>query len=86
MNEPKRSVLQLDSQLLADAEAAGIDAQVVAARAIRRALEVRDRERIKAEIAQDIAACDAYVAQHGSFAEMMRRFYAQREEDGPASI
>ncbi len=73
MNAPKRTVLRLD-------------AQVVAARAIRRALNALDREKIKAEIAQDIAACDAFVAQHGSFAEMMREFYAQREEDGPASV
>lgn len=86
MNAPKHAALQVEADLVAQAEAAGIDAGAIATRAIRRALDVKDRDRIRAEIRQDIAACDAYSAQHGSFAEMMREHYARGEQDDPASV
>jgi len=86
MNAPKHTGLQVEADLIAQAEAAGVDAGAIATRAIRRALDVKDRDRIRAEIRQDISACDTYVAEYGSFAEMMREHYARREQDGPASV
>jgi hypothetical protein len=34
-----------------------------------------------AEIRQDLEAANAYMAEHGSFAELVRRYYRDRAED-----
>lgn len=85
MNAPKPKMLELDAQLLADAEAAGIDAPTIAARAIRRALKERDRERIRREIGQEIEWYNAFVAEHGSFAEIIRAEFGE-EDDAPTAV
>ena len=36
---------------------------------------------LRAEIAADLAAADAYVARHGSFAEMAREHYSAADDD-----
>ena len=38
------------------------------------------REQLKAEILQDLEAANAYVAKHGSFADMVREHYAASAE------
>jgi hypothetical protein len=52
-------------------EIASDAAQVAAEEALAR----REAEQQKAEIRQDLEAVNAYMAKHGSFAEMVRRHY-----------
>jgi hypothetical protein len=47
----------------------------VAQVAAEEALAPREAEQVKAEIRQDLDAVNAYMAKHGSFAEMVRRHY-----------
>jgi post-segregation antitoxin (ccd killing protein) len=85
MNAPKRSSLAIDADLLARAEAAGLDAGALAARAIRRALDERERGRIREEIRRELEWYNAFVAEHGSFADIMREEFGG-EHDEPASV
>lgn len=63
---PKQTVgLDLNSDLYSKARAAGIDASRVAEEALIRALFVKQRERLRDEIRQDMEAVARYVAQHG---------------------
>jgi len=41
----------------------------------------RKVEQLRAEIAQDIAAIEAYEKEHGSFPEMVRQHYRSHSED-----
>jgi antitoxin CcdA len=75
----KRTVsLTLNSDLYAKAKAQGINASQVAEAALAAALAARLTEKVKAEIAQDLAAYDAYIEKHGSPAEMLRDYLADR--------
>lgn len=85
MNAPKRANLSMDADLLAEAQAAGIDARFLAARAIRRALDEKGREKLREEIRQEIEWCNAFVAKYGSFADMMRAEFGE-EDDRPAAV
>jgi antitoxin CcdA len=77
----KRTVsLTLNSDLYAKAKAQGIKASQVAEAALAAALAARLTEKVKAEIAQDLAAYDAYVEKHGSPAEMLRDYLADRDD------
>jgi len=42
---------------------------------------VRDAAQLEAEIRQDLEAANAYIAEHGSFAEMVRRHYGVGKKD-----
>lgn len=42
----------------------------------------RNAEKLKEEVRKDLAALDAYEAEHGSFAEMVRQHYQTRSDDG----
>ena len=65
VDAPKEAVsLALNADLYAKACAAGLDMAAVAEKALAAALI----ERIREEIRQDAAACDRFVAEHGSFA------------------
>ena len=86
MNAPKRASLAIDADLLARAEAAGIDAGFLAARAIRRALDAREKERIREEIRRELEWCNRFVEEHGSFAEMIREHYAEQEADETSAV
>ncbi len=41
----------------------------------------RKAELVKAEIRQDLEACDNYSAKHGSFVEMVRDHYRQIDDE-----
>jgi antitoxin CcdA len=77
----KRTVsLTLNSDLYAKAKAQGINASQVAEAALATALAARLTEKVKAEIAQDLAAYNAYIEKHGSPAEMLRDYLADRDD------
>jgi post-segregation antitoxin (ccd killing protein) len=80
-NAKKRTVsLTLNSDLYAKAKAEGINASQVAEEALAQALKARLSERLRAEINQDLAACNAYNEKHGSPAEMLREYLAERDD------
>jgi post-segregation antitoxin (ccd killing protein) len=77
----KRTVsLTLNSDLYAKAKAQGINASQVAETALAQALTSRLAETARAEIEQDLAAYDAYVEKHGSPADMLRDYLAERDD------
>ena len=77
----KRTVsLTLNSDLYAKAKAAGINASQVAEEALAQALNARLVEKVRAEIEKDLAACNAYIEKHGSPAEMLREYLAERDD------
>ena len=80
VDAPKQAVsLALNTDLHAKACAAGLDMAAIAEKALAAALI----ERIREEIRQDAAACDRFVAEHGSFAEMVQEHYAAIDENAP---
>ena len=77
----KRTVsLTLNSDLYAKAKAEGINASQVAEQALAQALKARLVEKLRSEINQDLAACNAYIEKHGSPAEMLREYLAERDD------
>ena len=78
---PKQTVsVTINSDLYAQAKDLGINTSQVAEEALSAELARLHRERIKAEILQDLQACNAFVAKYGSFADMVREHY-DREDD-----
>jgi antitoxin CcdA len=71
--------LTINSDLYAQAKGFGINASQVAEEALSAEVARRKAELVKAEIEQDLAACDEYSAKHGSFAEMVREHYRADE-------
>lgn len=77
----KRTVsLTLNEDLYAKAKAEGINASQVAEAALAEALATRLTEKARAEIEQDLAAYNEYVEKHGSPAEMLRGYLADRDD------
>jgi post-segregation antitoxin (ccd killing protein) len=77
----KRTVsLTLNGDLYAKAKAEGINASQVAEEALAQALKTRLSEKERAEINQDLAAYNAYVEKHGSPAQMLREYLAERDD------
>ncbi len=80
-NAKKRTVsLTLNSDLYAKAKAEGINASQVAEEALVQALKARLVEKVRAEIEKDMAAYNAYIDKHGSPAEMLRDYLAERDD------
>jgi post-segregation antitoxin (ccd killing protein) len=80
----KRTVsLTLNADLYAKAKGAGINLSKVAEEALAQALAQCLAEQARAEIVQDLQALNAFVAAHGSFAEMVREHYATVDGDAP---
>lgn len=78
----KRTVsLTINSDLYAQSEGFGINASQIMEDALAREVARRKTEQIKAEILADIAACNAYEAEHGSFCDMVREHYANESDD-----
>ena len=71
--------LTINGELYAQAKALEINTSQVAEQALASEVQRRLAEQIKSEIAQDLAACDAYEETHGSFAEMVREHYEADE-------
>ena len=77
----KRTVrLTLNADLYAKAKAHGINASQVAEAALAQALDTRSAAKVRAEITKDRAAYNAYVEKHGSPAEMLRNYLAERDD------
>ena len=72
--------LTLNADLCAKAKAAGINLSRVAEAALAQALSLHMVERLRAEIQRDIDAHDAFVAEHGSFARMVREHYGADDD------
>lgn len=80
----KRTVsLTLNADLYAKAKGSGINLSKIAEEALAQALAQRLAEQANAEIERDLAALNAFVEAHGSFAEMVREHYAAAEGDEP---
>jgi post-segregation antitoxin (ccd killing protein) len=73
--------LTLNADLCAKAKAAGINLSRVAEEALANALALRVAERMRAEILRDLAAHDAFVEEHGSFASMVHEHYTAADDD-----
>jgi post-segregation antitoxin (ccd killing protein) len=71
----------LNSDLYAQAKGFGINTSQVAEEALVVAVARRKAEILRAEIQQDAEAYSAYVAKHGSFAEMVREHYQASRDD-----
>jgi antitoxin CcdA len=72
----KRTVnLTLNADLYAKAKEAGLNLSNVTEEALAKALAQGPAEQARAEIRQDLAALNAFVEAHGSFAEMVREHY-----------
>ena len=77
----KRTVsVTLNSDLYANAKSVGINISQVAEEALTAAYVDRRRALLEAEIRQDLAAVASYVAEHGSFPELVRRHYEHDDD------
>lgn len=73
--------LTLNSDLYAQARRLGINASQIAEEALIQEVARRKSERLQAEILQDLEAASAYIAKHGSFADMVREHYRESGEE-----
>lgn len=73
--------LTINADLWDKAKAEGLNLSEVAEAAIGSAFAARMQARIQAEIELDLAAYNAFVEEHGSFADAVREHYAAREAD-----
>jgi antitoxin CcdA len=77
----KRTVsVTLNSDLYSNAKSVGLNISKVAEEALAVAYVDRRRALLLAEVQQDLAAFESYVAEHGSFADLVRQHY-QRDDD-----
>jgi antitoxin CcdA len=72
--------LTINADLFARIKALGINASRVAEEALARELERHRAEQLKRDIKQDVEAMSAYVARHGSFADLARAHYASKRD------
>jgi post-segregation antitoxin (ccd killing protein) len=83
LEAPKQSMrLSINSDLYGQARHLVIHGPLVAEEALAREVAERTAEQIRAEVRQDLAALDAYEAEHGSFSEMVREHYPSAEDEG----
>jgi post-segregation antitoxin (ccd killing protein) len=79
---PRQTVsLTINSDLFARIKALGINASRVAEEALVQALESRRVELTREELKVDLAAYEAFVAKHGSFASMARAHYQDATDE-----
>ena len=71
--------VHVNGDLHAKIAAAGLDVDTI----VERALIAAWREQIQIEINRDLEACDRFVAEHGSFSEMVREHYDRIDADAP---
>lgn len=70
----------INSDLYGQSRRLGLNVSHVAEEALAQAVAARRSEQIRAQIRQDLEALDAYIAQHGSFADMVREHYQTTNE------
>lgn len=81
-NAVRRTVsLTLNGDLYAKAKEAGLNVSRVAETALAQALAEQAAMALREELRRDMAAIEAYEAEHGSFAAMAREHYADEEAD-----
>ncbi|MFO1047263.1 MAG: type II toxin-antitoxin system CcdA family antitoxin [Geminicoccaceae bacterium] len=73
--------LTINADLWDKAKAEGLNLSEISEAAIASAFVTGMQTRIQAEIELDLAAYNAFVAEHGSFADAVREHYATREAD-----
>ena len=73
--------LTINSDLYTQVRRLGINASQIAEEALIQEVSRRKAERLQAEIRQDLEAASAYIAKHGSFADMVREHYREQDED-----
>lgn len=71
----------LNSDLYAQARRLGINTSQIAEEALAHEVARRNAERLREEVRKDLEALDAYEAEHGSFAEMVRQHYQSGSDD-----
>lgn len=71
----------INSDLYAQAKGFGLNTSQIAEDALAREVARRKAEQLKAEILQDLAACDAYSEKYGSFPDLVREHYQTVEQD-----
>lgn len=77
---PKQTVsITLSSDVYSQAKELGINTSRVAEQALEYTVAKRVAERLMAEIQQDLAAYNTYVAEHGSPAEVARAYYSREK-------
>ena len=67
--------LTINSDLYAQARRLGVNTSQIAEEALAQEVARRNAERLREEVGKDLKALDAYEANHGSFAEMVRQHY-----------
>ena len=72
--------LTLNSDLYARAKEAGINVSRVAEQALAGAYAEKAREALRAQMAADLRALDAFAAKHGSFSEDLDAWEATLDE------
>jgi antitoxin CcdA len=78
----KRTVsVTINADLWDKARAAGLNLSEIAEAAIGAEFVARAKAKIQAEIDLDLAAYNAFVEEHGSFADAVREHYAALEAD-----
>jgi post-segregation antitoxin (ccd killing protein) len=73
--------LTINSDLYAQAKRFGINTSQIAEEALAHEVARRNAERLREEVRKDLAALDAYEAEHGSFADMVRQHYQSGTDD-----
>ena len=70
----KRTVsVTVNGDLYVKAKEAGLDVSGIVEAALVEGLKRKNKEAIRAEIAAEMAALNAFEAEHGSFADMVRK-------------
>ncbi|HEY0832715.1 MAG TPA: type II toxin-antitoxin system CcdA family antitoxin [Azospirillum sp.] len=78
----KRTVsVTLNADLYAKAKEAGLNVSHLTEAALIQELDEKLRQQIRAEIQQDLEVYNAYIAEHGSFAEAMQEFQQGLSDD-----
>jgi antitoxin CcdA len=72
--------LTINSEVFARAKALRINASQIAEDALAREVSRVEAAQVKAEILQDLAASNAYIDRHGSFADLVRAHYESDDD------
>jgi antitoxin CcdA len=83
----KRTVsLTLNGDLYAKAKASGLNVSRIAEEAVARALTEAERAKIREEIRQEMEIYNAFIAEHGSPAELVRAHYDELDDANDGAV